>query len=147
MRTCIGGPFSAPKRNLGSLAVTAAACGCLLFLPGTAHALSPTGNEIAQPVRKHHPRQPAKAAEAVSPKETEPRAEPEAKKPSAPESYPSGQDSQPDEDEEVTPGDNPASCDGCELAGVLLGGSLWGLFGVPRRRGVPRPGIRGLQLR
>lgn len=145
MLTCNGGPLSAPIR---SFAVTLAACGCLIFLPGKAHALGRAGDEIAQPVPKHHAGRPhAKAAEVVSPEETEPQAKPEAKKPSAPDSKPSGQDSQPDEDEEVTPGDNPASCDGCELAGLVLSGSLWGLFGVSRRRGVPRPVIRGLQLR
>jgi hypothetical protein len=144
MRTFTGGPLSAPIR---SFAVTLTACGCLL-LPVTAHALGRNGNEMAQPVHKHHAaRLQAKPAEAISPEENEPQAKPEAKKPSAPEGKPADQNSKPDEDEEVTPGDNPASCDGCELAGIVLGGSLWGLFGLSRRRGVPRPVIRGLQPR
>jgi len=140
-----GGNMFTPIRIL---AVTVAACGCL-FVSGPARAADRDGNELAQPTRKpHHSRPQAKPAEAAPSREASPQARPEAEKPSAPEGKPSEEEeSSPDENEEVSPGDSPVSCDGCELAGIVLGGSLWGLFGVSRRRGVPSPVIRGFQPR
>ncbi|MBW8888507.1 MAG: hypothetical protein JF616_12190 [Fibrobacteres bacterium] len=129
------------------LAVTVAACGCL-FISGPAHARDRAGKELAQPSRKrHHLRPYPKPAESAPSRENVPRAKPHAEKPAAPQSKPSDTESSPSEDEEVSPGDSPASCDGCELAGAVMGGSLWGLFGVRRRRGVPRAVIRGFQPR
>lgn len=130
------------------LAVTVTACGCL-FLSGPAHAVGRDGDDhLVQPSRRqHHLRlHPKPAAEGI-PSREDSRAKPEAEKPPAPSSKPSGSETSPDEDEEVSPGDNPTSCDGCELAGFTLGGSLWGLFGIRRRRGTTRTVIRGFQPR
>lgn len=132
------------------LAVTVIACGSL-FLAGPAHATDRSGKVAARAVRKLHSiRHQLRPAEAVPSPEEEaaPKAsKPEAEKPAKPQGKPSEKESIPDEDEEVSPGESPASCEGCELAGVLLGGSLWGMFGVARRRGVPRTVIRGYQPR
>jgi hypothetical protein len=143
MRTPIGGPWSATTRIL---AVTIAACG-FLFAPAPALAKGRAGDELAQPARNphHHARPQVRPADEADPAGSKAKAPAEKSRDS--EAKPSDQDSKPDEDEEVSPGDSPASCDGCELAGFALGGSLWGLFGVTRRRGVPRAVIRGLQPR
>jgi hypothetical protein len=130
------------------LAVTMTACGCL-FLAGPAHAVGRDGDDhLVQPSpRRPHLRLHPKQAADELPSRKEPRAKPEAEKPSTPSGKPSGSESTPDEDEEVSPGDSPTSCDGCELAGFALGGSLWGLFGIRRRRGTTRTVIRGFQPR
>ncbi len=129
------------------LAVTVAACGCL-FVSGPAHARDRVGKELAQPARKrNHSRSYSKPMETTPSPEASPGAKPQAEKPGAPQGKPSDTESSPSEDEEVSPGDSPASCDGCELAGITLGGSLWGLFGLRRRRDIPRAVIRGFQPR
>jgi hypothetical protein len=134
------------------LTVTVTACGCLFLAAPVnagdrpAHASGPSRKEVAQPVRKQqHARPHSEAEERMPSREAPPRAKPGAEKPSTPQGKPADMESTPDENEEVSPGDSPASCDGCELAGITLGGSLWGLFGVRRRRG--EAVIRGLQPR
>jgi len=98
------------------LAVTVTACGCL-FLSGPAHARDCGGKELAQPARKQHPSRPySKPMHAAPSRESSPRTKPQADKPSAPQGKASDTESSPNEDEEVSPGDSPASCDGCELA-------------------------------
>lgn len=140
-----GGPRSASIRII---AVTAGLCGFLLASgPIPAAAADRPDEELAQPARKrHHARPPArKAEERPAPSAAPgPRAQPPG---AAPESRPAEPEDKGEEEEEVSPGDDPASCDGCELAGSILAGTLWGLFGVSRRRGIPRPVVRGLQLR
>jgi hypothetical protein len=127
------------------LTVTVTALG-LLLVPGPVQAQARSGGELAQPARKkHHAPAASKAADKSAVPSAAPAESPVA--PSKPESLPSEPEAQPDENEEVAPGEDPASCDGCELAVVSLGGTLWGLFGVSRRRGIPRPVIRGLQPR
>lgn len=144
MHTQNRGPRSAPIRIL---AVTVAACG-FLFAPRPALAgHGRAGDELAQPARKtHHSRPSARPAEGSQAPAAAPAAKPPAEE-SAPDGRPSEQEAKPDDDEEVSPGESPDSCDGCELAGFGLAGSLWGLFGFSRRRGGPRTVIRGLQPR
>jgi hypothetical protein len=109
-----------------TLAVTVTACGCL-FISGPAYARDCAGKELAQPSRKQHPsRSYSKPMNAAPSREAAPRAKPQAGKPAAPQNKPSDMESSPNEDQEVSPGDSPASCDGCELAGAALGGNLWG---------------------
>jgi hypothetical protein len=111
-------------------------------------ALASSGKELAQPARPERhavPRQrppDRKPARSVAPVGQAPLSEPAEPEPKGVE-----QSSDPEDEGEVSPGEDPASCDGCELAMISLGGTLWGLFGVSRRRGVPRPVIRGLQPR
>lgn len=110
-------------------------------------AIYAAGTELAQPARPQGislpPARPAaektgpSAAPVRPPASIPAEADPEKAEPAA----------NPDDDEEVSPGDDPASCDGCELAGFSWAGTLWGLFGVSRRRGIPRAVIRGLQPR
>lgn len=130
------------------LAVTVIAFGGL-SLPGPSHAVGQPRVELTRPELKHHHGQPArsKPGEENPSREIAPNPKSEGEKPSAPDGKPSEKESLPDEDEEVSPGDSPASCDGCELAGFALSGSLWGLFGVRKRRGVHRTVIRGFQPR
>jgi hypothetical protein len=109
---------------------------------------SSSKKELAQPERpKRHSGARERPADAGPAPAASPRSEHPVSEPSEPESRPTEPSSVPDDDEEVSPGDDPASCDGCEMAVVSLGGTLWGLFGVSRRRGVPRTVIRGLQPR
>ena len=115
--------------------------------PALARQVEARSGLASQPARQNHLPHPA-----VKPQDEHPRpaALPHAKHPEA---RPAAQDpdedqpaTEPEDDEEVSPGDSPTSCDGCELAGFGLAGSLWGLFGVSRKR-LPRPVIRGLQPR
>ena len=139
MRYVRSGPGFVPTRVLAALLTTLG----FSLAHGTAEAKDPAGSEWAQPARKLY-HSGSQAGEAPAPA-VAPRAKPQAEKPTQPESLPEERTTEPDDEEDVSPGENPASCDGCELAGFALSGSLWGLFGFPRRRGGPRTVLRGLQ--
>ncbi len=129
-------------------AAAATACGILAAgtLPSAASAAS--DQELAQAARgKRHAGPREKPAEKMPVPRAAPAGKSPGTEPTERESRPEDPSSAPEDEEEVSPGDDPASCDGCELAMVSLGGTLWGLFGVSRRRGVPRTVIRGLRPR
>jgi hypothetical protein len=129
------------------ISVTMTACGLLTAAALPAQAAS--AKEVAQPARPHHHKGPhdRPGGKAPVPAVAPPRQHPASEPAERTEGPAEERSSTPDEEEEVSPGEDPASCEGCELAGFALGGTLWGLFGVSRRRGIPRPVIRGLQPR
>lgn len=131
-----------------TFAAAVTACGILAAGTFPSAASAASNQELAQPARgKRH----AGPREKPTEKMPVPRAAPAEKRqgiePTERETRPEEPSSAPDDEEEVSPGEDPASCDGCELAMVSLGGTLWGMFGVSRRRGMPRTVIRGLRPR
>lgn len=129
------------------LAVTLAASGFLLAPLALVSHAGETAARGADRAMRAKSMEPADGGPGQAP------ARPAAPKPSdSPKADPRRPDgekgepaSQPGEEEEVAPGEDPASCDGCELAGLVWAGSLWGLFAVERvrRGGIPRAFIRG----
>lgn len=131
------------------LAVTLAA----VSFPASSYSPSPSPADLEPSFRLAAVTDaPGPVAEpAASPKANPaPNVRPKSRRPARPsavpaqEAVPTERDepaADPAEDEEVKPGQDPASCDGCELAG-----SLWGLFLMSRRKQIPRPHIRGIPV-